>query len=298
LTDSDLELEDCTLRDLDGEGVHATGGRTRIRGALAERTNEAFSIDEGDTVVEYCVVRDAVGDSDLIDCNRSSDPPARIAYNVLYNTTDDGIDADGGAVFAEGNIIHDCADQAISLVGAGSSTVIGNLCYRNGNGLSVKDAHVVFASFNTFALNTVTGVRAIEKTPGRRGGIITLTSSIVWGNAVELLTEANGVIDATFCDVLKGFFVLGEVAPALTHYNLYRRGNVDGNESLDLPVTPHRPPRTGGSGWDSAPSLRSRSATTRTRRPGSPRAPSRGAGDRGASARATCRPGSGGTSAA
>ncbi|MGH9362274.1 MAG: right-handed parallel beta-helix repeat-containing protein, partial [Thermoanaerobaculia bacterium] len=209
LDDSDLELESCIIRDIDGEGVHSTGSTTRIRRCLTERTREALSLDRGDTVVEFCVIRDAVGKSDLIDCNGSIDPPPRLAFNHIYGTTDDGIDADGSSVIAEGNVIHDCGDQAFSLVGQGASRVSRNLCYRNGNGLSVKDSHLCFAEFNTFALNTVTGVRAIERTAGRGAGIITLRSSIVWGNATPLLVEASGSIDAAYCDV-EGGVVSGE----------------------------------------------------------------------------------------
>jgi hypothetical protein len=125
-------------------------------------------------------------------------------HNELYGTSDDGVDADGSSVLAEWNIIHDCGDQAFSLVGMGTSRVSHNLCYRNGNGLSVKDSHVCFAEFNTLTLNTVTGARAIEKTPGRGGGSITLRSSIVWGNVVQLLIESTGAIDAAYCDVEGG----------------------------------------------------------------------------------------------
>jgi hypothetical protein len=201
LTDTSLELDGCTIRDIDGEGVHSNGGKSRIRNCLSERTREAFSLDAGDTVVEFCTVRDAIGDSDLIDTNRSTNPPARIAFNHIYGTSDDGIDADGSSVIIEGNIIHDCADQAMSLVGAGSTTVVRNICFRNSHGLSVKDSHECFADFNTFVLNTVTGVRAIERTPGRGGGFITLKHSIVWGNTVELLAESGGAIGVSYSDI-------------------------------------------------------------------------------------------------
>jgi parallel beta-helix repeat protein len=201
LNDSSLELYGCVIRDIDGEGVHSTGGKTRIRNCLSERTSEAFSLDSGDTVVEFSTVRDAIGDSDLIDTNGSTNPPARIAFNHIHGTADDGIDVDRGSVIIEGNIIHDCGDQAMSLVGAGSSTVLRNICFRNGNGLSVKDAHECFADSNTFVLNTVTGVRAIERTAGRGGGFITLGNSIIWGNTVQLLAESGGSIDVSFSDV-------------------------------------------------------------------------------------------------
>lgn len=201
LDDSNLELESCILRDIDGEGVHATGSTVRIRNCLTERTREALSLDSGDTVVEYCTLRDAVGKSDLIDVNGTIDPPARIAFNVLYHTTDDGIDADNSSLVIEGNVIHDCGDQAMSLVGRGSSTVLRNLCFRNGNGLSVKDSHACSADFNTFVLNSITGVRAIEKTAGRGGGSIVLRNSIVWENATGLLVESTGEIEASYCDV-------------------------------------------------------------------------------------------------
>ena len=88
--DSYLELESCVLRDIDGEGVHATGSTTRIRRCLTERTREALSLDSGDTLVEYCTIRNAIGDSDLIDTN-DSDPPARILFNHIYGTEDDGM---------------------------------------------------------------------------------------------------------------------------------------------------------------------------------------------------------------
>jgi len=201
VSDSSLELSDCVIRDIDGEGVHATESLTRIRRCLTERTREALSLDRGDTVVEFCTVREATGKSDLIDCNGSTDPPSRIAFNHIYGTTDDGIDADGSSMVVEGNVIHDCGDQAMSLNGAGTSTVIRNLCYRNGNGLSVKDGHSCLADFNTFTLNTIAGVRAFEKTNGRGSGLITLKNSIVWGNVTQLFVDANGVINASFCDV-------------------------------------------------------------------------------------------------
>jgi hypothetical protein len=209
LTDSNLDLDGCIIRDIDGEGVHANRCRTRIRNCLTERTNEALSLDNGDTVVEYCTIRDTIGKSDLIDCNGSSDPPARIAFNEICNTSDDGIDGDNGNMIIEGNVIHDCGDQAMSLVGTGSSTVRFNLCFRNGNGLSVKNSHVCVAEFNTFVANTVTGVRAIEKTSGLGGGIITLRNSIVWGNATQLVVESTGSIDAAYCDV-EGSLVPGQ----------------------------------------------------------------------------------------
>lgn len=201
LYDSRLELESCTLRDIDGEGVHAVRCRTRIRYCLAERTGEAFSLDDGDTVVEYCTVRDAVGKSDLVDVNGNDGPPARIAYNLIYNTPDDGIDVDGGELVIEGNVIHGCGDQAMSLVGTGHSTVRFNLCYGNTHGLSVKDSHECIAEFNTFALHSETGVRAIEKTAGRGGGIITLRDSIVWANAEQLVVESTGSMAVSYCDV-------------------------------------------------------------------------------------------------
>jgi parallel beta-helix repeat protein len=201
LSDTNLVLDGCTIRDIDGEGVHSNGGKSHIRNCLSERTREAFSLDAGDVVVEFCTVRDAIGDSDLIDTNRSTNPPARIAFNHIHGTSDDGIDADGSSVIIEGNVIHDCADQAMSLVGAGNSTVVRNICFRNGNGLSVKDSHETFAEYNTFALNTVTGVRAIERTAGRGGGFIVLRHAIVWGNTVQLLAESGGAIDVSFSDV-------------------------------------------------------------------------------------------------
>ena len=201
LTDSDLELESCAIRDIDGEGVHSTGGKSRIRRSLMERTNEALSLDSGDTVVEFCTVRDVLGDSDLIDSNGSTDPPVRFSYNVIHGTNDDGIDLDRGSAIIEGNIIYDCGDQAMSLVGAGNSVVRGNICFRNGNGLSVKDSHVVFAELNTFALNTITGVRAIEDTPGRQGGRVTLESSIVWGNGTQVLANSGGFVNVSFSAV-------------------------------------------------------------------------------------------------
>ncbi|MBN1442323.1 MAG: right-handed parallel beta-helix repeat-containing protein [Planctomycetes bacterium] len=200
LEDSDLELDHCIIRDIDGEGVHAVGCMTRIRHCLTERTEEALSLDAGDTLVEYCIVRNTTGKSDLIDLN-DSDPPARIAFNEIYGTTDDGLDIDRGEVLLEGNIIHDCGDQAMSLVGEGSATVRSNICYGNGHGLSVKDSFVCVAEQSTFAFNSETGVRAIEKTAGNGGGIVTLKDSIVWGNGDDLLVEADGSIDASYCDV-------------------------------------------------------------------------------------------------
>ncbi len=205
LTGSTLELYGCTLRDIAGEGVHAVGCTTRIRACLIERTEEALSLDRGDTVVEFCTVRDVVEKSDLIDVNGAGDgPAARIAFNLISGTTDDGIDADGGIIVIEGNVIHGCGDQAMSLVGAGASTVRRNVCYGNTHGLSVKDSNVCLAEHNTFAFNAETGVRAIEKTLGEGGGIVTLRDSIVWGNGVQLLVEADGSIDAAYCDVEGG----------------------------------------------------------------------------------------------
>ena len=201
LTDSDLELESCTIRDIDGEGVHSTGGKSRIRRSLMERTNEALSLDSGDTVVEFCTVRNVLGDSDLIDSNGSTDPPVRFSYNVIHGTEDDGIDLDRGNAIIEGNIIYDCGDQAMSLVGAGNSIVRGNLCFRNSHGLSVKNSHVVFAELNTFALNTVTGVRGVEDTPGGQGGRVTLESSIVWGNGTQVLANSGGFVNVSFSAV-------------------------------------------------------------------------------------------------
>ncbi len=201
LTESNLELYGCTLRDIDGEGVHAVDSMTRIRNCLTERTEEALSLDFGDTVVEFCTVRDITGKSDLVDVNGSPDnPPARIAFNHIYNTPDDGIDADGGTIIIEGNVIHHCGDQAMSLVG-GTSSVRFNVCYENEHGLSVKDSHECLAEHNTFAFNAETGVRAIEKNEGRGGGIITLHDSIVWGNDVQLLVESTGSIDVAHSDV-------------------------------------------------------------------------------------------------
>ena len=201
LTDSDLELESCAIRDIDGEGVHSTGGKSRIRRCLMERTNEALSLDSGDTVVEFCTVRDVIGDSDLIDSNGSTDPPVRFSYNVIHGTEDDGIDLDRGNAIIEGNIIYDCGDQAMSLVGAGNSIVRGNICFRNSHGLSVKNSHVVFAELNTFALNTVTGVRGVEDTPGGQGGRVTLESSIVWGNGMQVMANSGGFVNVSFSAV-------------------------------------------------------------------------------------------------
>ena len=202
LRNSNLDLHGCTLRDIAGEGVHASGCTVRIRHCLTERTQEALSLDNGDTVVEFCTLRHAVGKSDLIDCNgREDTPPARIAFNHIYGTEDDGIDGDGGTLIIEGNVIHDCGDQAMSLVGKGSSVVRHNICYGNTHGLSVKDSNVCYADHNTFAFNTGTGVRAIEKAAGRGGGVVALRNSIVWGNGTQLLVDARGSIDAAYCDV-------------------------------------------------------------------------------------------------
>ena len=178
---SNLDLDGCHIHDIAGEGVNASGSTTNVLNTIVERTNEALSLDFGNTVVEFCTLRNVVGKSDLCDANDSNNPPARIAFNLMHGTSDDGIDADQGSVFAEGNVIFGCGDQAISLVGAGSSTVIRNIGYGCTHGLSVKSTHVCLAELNTFARNTLTGVRAIERSPGAGGGVITLPNSIVWG---------------------------------------------------------------------------------------------------------------------
>ncbi|MBI4582927.1 MAG: lamin tail domain-containing protein [Planctomycetes bacterium] len=195
---SNLDLNNCHIHDIAGEGVSAFGSTTNLRNCIVERTNEALSLDFGITTVEFNIVRNVIGKSDLCDANGSNNPPARIAFNTMYGTSDDAIDADRGSVNAEGNILRNCGDQAISLVGAGNSTVLRNLCFRNGIGLAVKDSHVCLATFNTFANNSLIGVRAIEKNAGQGGGVITLKNSIVWGNPTSLFVNSTGSITTSY----------------------------------------------------------------------------------------------------
>ncbi|MGQ9589532.1 MAG: fibronectin type III domain-containing protein [Planctomycetota bacterium] len=199
---SNLEIEGCHIHDIEGEGVSASGSTINVRNTLVEKTNEALSIDYCRTVIEFNTLRNSIGKSDLCDANGSNNPPARIAFNTMYGTSDDGIDADKGSVYAEGNIIRNCGDQAISLVGTpGNSTVYRNILYRNGIGLAVKDSHVCVADFNTIAYNTNFGVRAIEKSSGLGGGRITLKNSIVWGSPTSLFVNSTGVITTSYSDV-------------------------------------------------------------------------------------------------
>ncbi|MBI4602951.1 MAG: lamin tail domain-containing protein [Planctomycetes bacterium] len=201
---STLDIESCHIHDITGEGVSASSSTINIRNTTVERTNEALSLDFCRTIVELNTLRNVIGKSDLCDANGSNNPPARIAFNTFYGTSDDAIDADRGSVSAEGNSIRSCGDQGISLVGAGNSTVYRNVVFRNGIGLSAKDSHRVVVDFNTFAYNSSIGVRAIEKTGGLGGGTITLKNSIVWGSPTPLFVNSTGTIATTYSDIQGG----------------------------------------------------------------------------------------------
>jgi predicted phage tail protein len=198
---STLIIEGVHIHHITGEGINIYGCKVRVTNSMVEQANEAFSIDGCQSpVVEFNENRSLIGKSDLCDMN-GSNPPARVAFNIFHNNSDDGLDFDDGNEYCEGNIIYNTGDQAASLVGPGSTTLYRNIFYRCNIGVSSKDSHRTTVDHCTIASNTSIGLRAILKTAGRGYGTIDIKNSIVWGSPVSLLTDEGGTITASYCDL-------------------------------------------------------------------------------------------------
>jgi hypothetical protein len=151
-------------------------------------------------VIENCVFRNVIGDSDAIDFDFAA--PAgtplfrrtRIENCVIDGSMDDGVDLAGASCTMVGNVIRGCGDKALSLEDGGppdlgSPEILNNVIIRNGTAVALKGGvEVVNGTHNTIVGN-VEGISVYDKRGGDDGARGEFSHCIVWHNKRDVLVD-------------------------------------------------------------------------------------------------------------
>ena len=184
-TGSLLEVDRTHIHDI-FEGVHCTSSTTRL---------------------SDCTIERMIGNSDAIDFDGSGNARSVIERCVLRASSDDGIDLGSVSVDIRDNVLIDIGDKAISVESPGaqgSPTITGNLVYRSGSGMAIKNGIDVSEGWHNTVANCQEGIWLFAKDDAPDGGHGSFHSVIAWQNGADLIVDARSSADFEFSNVGTG----------------------------------------------------------------------------------------------
>lgn len=190
---STLYLLRNEIYQIEGDGVHATGGYAFIQG------NHIHDVQHPVWPVEGIELSDMV-------------TPAIVLDNHVHHVSDDCMDLNHSSALNERNELHHCGDKGISIGHPSSTTLVNNLIYTcvgkdedpfSGTGIAVKDSAVSRIVNNTVS-DSRYGIYLYEGHTGHGGGKATVVNSIVWDNGVDLALDALSTVTVTYSTLAFG----------------------------------------------------------------------------------------------
>jgi len=175
-----LTVQNCAFKGCCG-GVDLSGGSARITSCSFEENGPLPAVRlraEGSLVLEDCTFSDQRGDG------LSASEPVQI----------------------KGSRFRRIESAAVRLVGGTGSVLERCVVFWCGTGISIEGGAEAALDHMTITGNEV-GCRVIS---AGNGGALSVENSIIWGNAVDLVSRGRGRIDVSYCLVPVPFAVLGE----------------------------------------------------------------------------------------
>ncbi len=198
-----VNLRSSTFRDLPMVAVEVVDGALEVTDSSFQRTLEAIHGVRSTVIALRNFIESVRGDSDGIDLD--GDPPggaerSRLEENTILGGDDDGLDLLGSSALLRGNFVRGCADRGISVEGAGTPLVEGNVVSGCSSGLALKDGTAATGGHNTIT-GCLTGLHAFIKEPGSSGASGDFHSSIVWGNGRDVVVDSASTLSLDHSDV-------------------------------------------------------------------------------------------------
>jgi hypothetical protein len=196
-------VEDCLFADVAANALDATDARIEVRRCRFERVREAIHCTNSVSIILDSVFANIRGDSDAIDFDGGGPERSRIERCIFAIGQDDGIDLARVSVDILSNMFYGIADKAISVEENGASgpaVIAGNLVVASGTGMALKDGLRVEGDHNTVTACEI-GMHFFAKDAGPDGGHGDFHSSIVWGNAVDVIVDARSTAAFSFSNL-------------------------------------------------------------------------------------------------
>ncbi len=195
LTNTDVLIEDSKFKfnkeiykySIHGSGCNFTMKRCSVAG-------HGTLLPEGMILLgtPFSVVEDSYFDRIIDPVEYIDVGSGYIRNNLITNSTDDGIDLNGGdAIVISGNKIFNSVDKGISIGnenfgGAKNITVERNIIAGNSIGIGIKDSAEANIVNNTFYNNNY-GIKCYEKNSGFGGGFTTIKNTIFANSKTKTL---------------------------------------------------------------------------------------------------------------
>ena len=194
-----LTLDHVVLADTRAKGLYARNGDTTIRDARFARLAMGAEIDRGgvtrvdDTYFLALTSLDGSDqDNDGLYFHEEGD--YQIRRSVFAGASDDMLDLEYASAVVQDAIFADATDKAVSING-GAASFTNVLIAGSGIGVGLKNGRPPAVSAPTFTACTFadngTGVAVLDAAMAMPAIEPVLTSSIVWGNDVDIASELD-----------------------------------------------------------------------------------------------------------
>ncbi len=192
--DGYLGVVECLAEDMSGVCFYAERCDVVFVSNVVRRTGEGINIAKCRAVLEDNRISFIRDDGDGIDVDSEATPTPgnptpsiRIARNVIWSVTGDGIDLGDAAPDVDANLVFLCGDKGLSLGERATPVMKNNLVWGCRIGLAIKDESNPTIVHHTLVGNRV-GVSCYEneKNRGAGGGRGEIVNSIIWGNGTSL----------------------------------------------------------------------------------------------------------------
>ncbi|MBI5325801.1 MAG: CotH kinase family protein [Ignavibacteriae bacterium] len=187
LTSSDVLIEDSKFKfekEIFKYSIHGSGCNFTMRRCSV--SGHSTLLPEGMILLgtPYSDVEDSYFENIIDPVEYINVGSGYIKNNYITNSTDDGIDLNGGnEIVISGNRIYNSVDKGISIGnenfgGAKNIIIERNILVNNSMGIGIKDSAEAIVINNTFYNNNY-GIKCYEKNSGFGGGFITVINSII-----------------------------------------------------------------------------------------------------------------------
>jgi len=202
--DAKIVVEDCLFADIGANAIDGSRGRVEVARSEFRDVFEGVHTTSATTIITDSVFAGMIGNSDAIDLDGGGSERSRIQRCTILSSSDDGVDIGAVSVDIRDNVFVGVEDKAISMERRGNlgpPTVTGNLIYRCGTGIAIKNGlEVTEAAHNTVA-NCQVGVALFAVDLAPDGGHAALDSCIVWGNGIDVAADARSSIRFEYSDI-------------------------------------------------------------------------------------------------
>ncbi len=197
LENSDVELLENVIHDIQTNGVYVERGNAVVRG------NHIYDV--------YGIDQAALPDISLgqgIEA-RNVTSTVQIQDNHVYSVSGTCTIVDQAATIVERNALHHCGNDGIAISHPSSTTLANNLIYAclgneaipySGTGIALKDGATLHIANNTVTDNKY-GINLYEEHGGEGGSVATVVNSIVWGNETDMIRDALSAITITYSNL-------------------------------------------------------------------------------------------------